>query len=122
MSTQNSYPERWFKLLCLFPVVTAVCVYAEAVFAWAFLGHWPRPSFNDPKSLSTAPIHWLSTLFVFLAYPAAIFLIAVAVKNWRVVRVARIYWPWLIFFTVTFVALETVGHYDPGQVWYWWWD
>jgi hypothetical protein len=110
--------EPWFGLLCVFPALSTVFVYAEAALARAALGHWPIPNVNDPKDLATWPLHFVSAAFVLGAIPALVFLTAIAVKNWRVLRAPSRYWFWLAVFAATCLSGDLV----PTQIWQWWWD
>jgi hypothetical protein len=114
--------ERWFALLCAFPALTVGCVYAEAILASFVLGHWPVPSQNDPKDLSTAPFHVASTVLVLLFQPAALFALAVAIRSWRVVRARSAYWLWLAVLVAGYAVVVLSARVDIGNIWYWWWD
>lgn len=109
-------------VLCATPFVVTACVYLEASLAALSLGHWPTPSVNDPKDLTTWPLHLLAAAGVLLIYPAAIFTVAVAGKSWRMFRFGSPYLGWLAVFIAGHIALQLSARLDPWQVWYWWWD
>ena|SRR5687768_8669041 len=114
--------EPWFRNLCLLPMLALGCVYFETLVAALTLGHWPVPSVNDPKHLLTAPLHLVSTALVLLLHPLLLLVVAVAAQNWRVIRSNAAYWPWLSVLGLGWALIVLSGHFDPGAVWYWWWD
>lgn len=110
--------EWWFVLLAVLPALATASVYGEAFVASRALGHWPIASLDDPKNLVTAPLHRVSALLVLLVLPAGIFLAAVSVKSWRVIRNHRRYWIWIGIFVLSFISLLI----DNSKTWEWWWD
>jgi len=114
--------ERWFAALCLFPVLVTASVYLEAIVATMTLHHWPIPSIDDPKSLTTWPLHAVSTILILAIYPLLVILLAIALKNWRVLRVRSRYWIWMGVYVVGYAVLILSSYVDPWRVWYWWWD
>jgi hypothetical protein len=111
--------EWWFVLLALLPALATAAVYCEALLASRALGHWPIPSVDDPKDLVTAPLHQLSGILVVLVIPGAIFLAAVCVKNWRVLRHQRHYWIWIGICALSLIYSTVTA---SSTTWEWWWD
>ena len=120
--TETVVVETWFRNLCLVPSLVLFSVHAEALSATVALGHWPVPSVDDPKYLATAPMHLVSTALVLLLYPLSLMLVVVALKNWRVVRYQIAYSRWCAIFVLGWAGIYLSSFYDPGGVWYWWWD
>ena len=110
--------EKWFAITCLVPISATVFVEIEAVLARVVLGYWPVPSANDPKNLLTFPLHIISSILVLGSLPTLIFMGAIAIKNWRVLRVASGYWLWIALFMLGFATHSML----PLSVWSWWWD
>ena len=117
--SRESSIEWWFVLLALLPALATAFVYVEAFLASRALGHWPIPSLDDPKDLVTAPLHRLSAILVLLVLPGGIFLAAVSVKNWRVLRTYHRYLIWLGIFVLSFICLLVT---NTSRTWEWWWD
>ena len=113
--------EWWFGVLALLPALATTSVYAEAFLASRALHHWPIPSVEDPKHLATAPLHVISTILLLSVLPGAIFLAAVSIKNWRLLRSPSRYWVWLAIFALSFMLQLWFGHND-ASTWEWWWD
>ncbi|MCW8138941.1 MAG: hypothetical protein KIT58_08565 [Planctomycetota bacterium] len=66
----------WGPELCaIYPLVWLGLVHQMAWLASVHLGHWPRPSFDDPKGLPW-PLPWLQilVLLALCAWPSALVL------------------------------------------------
>ena len=113
--------EWWFGVLALLPAIATMSVYAEAFLASRTLHHWPIPSVADPQHLDKAPLHVISTILLLSVLPGAIFLPAVSIKNWPLLRNHSRYWVWLAIFALSFTLQLWLGHIDPSK-WEWWWD
>ena len=119
---RSAQVERWFKIVCLLPLVALVSVYAEAIAAARVLGHWPIPSVNDPKDLATGPLHLISSVLVLAQLPLFVFVLTVLIKSYRTLVRPSAYWFWIAVFLGGYVITHLLGRSDPGNVWYWWWD
>src|SRR5215471_7102947 len=109
----NARTERWFIVLCLLPALAIASVYAEALLASHALKHRPIPSLEDPKSLVTAPVHFVSTMLVLSVFPATVILAVVVVKNRRSLRTRSRYWVWISIFVLAFAFQLWLSHRDP---------
>jgi hypothetical protein len=105
-------PYRWFKLwnldlmASLSSVLIVVSVILCSIAAWLHLGHWRRPSIDDPKFIGIDWIYIPSAILVYLgsliALPLSfvmVFLIPasyIGVKMWR--RWAMLFSGWALFF------------------------
>jgi len=117
---------RWFALgallFCpgrLWPALGIGFAYA---LAWAVLGHRPRPSQDDPKTLSAANdvMHWLVIIGMLMSLPMTLASISLSVwvtsidRSWRKPRFiivgARIAWP---------IAMVVLWLYPPFMVTWW---
>ena len=110
--------ELWFKRACAIPILATLLVLVEAAIAQVVLGRVPIPSIDDPKNLPTDFIHSISTLFVLSTDVILIFLIAVIVKNRRVIRSESAYWVWLGLLAGGWLS----GMLVPDHILRWWWD
>jgi hypothetical protein len=111
--------ERWFAALCLAPWLLVGAAYVEATLAALTLGHWPRPSHDDPMSLATAPIHYLTLTAIVAVFPALATLGVSVIANWREVSASPAHTRWLAACVGGAVVLSVLVRLDPGQVWYW---
>ena len=114
--------ERWFSLLASLPAIAIASVYTEAFLASRSLGHWPIPSVDDPKDLSTAAFHAMSALLILSVLPGAVFFAAVLVRNRRVLRQPSTYWVWVAFFALSLTFYFYLGDVGDPRTWDWWWD
>ena len=66
--------HRWLLtavLLC--PIALLASLYTTWLIAWMILGHMPRPSLDDPKSISGwVDLPYNLTLLLMTAFPAAL--------------------------------------------------
>lgn len=114
--------EWWFSALCAFPLLALAGPYVEACIVRLVLSRWPRPSFDDPGQLATAPLHLV--LWVLLAaWPATILLpVVLAALKWREILSN---WRYAVSIGVSAVgslAFLLLVHYDPGRIWDWFLD
>jgi hypothetical protein len=114
--------EWWFPPLCLFPLAALTSIYFEAFVARIVLGHWPIPSLNDPKDVASGSLHLITAVFVVSVYPAAVFTVALLLGNWRVVTSLNRSMLWSLLFLLSHVVFQVSARWDPGLVWYWWFD
>lgn len=77
--------RQLLRVFSALPVIAYGCVLAAALVAWLRLGHWPRPSIDDPKydhilgvfpqlhdaALSGGAFLWLHQLLPLCAVAAA---------------------------------------------------
>lgn len=104
------------------PWVGLFGVYAEACLARLFLSRWPRPMLDDPKQLTTAPLHLIFQLALLSLLIVIPIVVVSAVRNRRKFLTDRRYTAKLSLFAVGLLAIWIVFHYDPGRVWYWFLD
>ena len=111
--------EWWFVLLCATPWLLLLGVYGEAAIAAVLLSHWPRPSADDPMSLSTAPLHLLNLVLVVFTFSALPTVAVIFLANaTRVLRSTQ-HLTWLGVFACGLGLLAILVQADPGSVWYW---
>ena len=124
----NRSPSRWLAFFAhataAYPLLLLGSLYGEWLLSWWVLGHRPRPSLDDPKSIdATIWMHIVTYLALRGFAPAgcvAVVLNTLYAINHRVrgsrllVRVAVIAALWL----GTFALLR----WDPGLVLFWWFD
>ncbi|HEX7960846.1 MAG TPA: hypothetical protein VF493_13065 [Terriglobales bacterium] len=116
---ENKRVVRWLTALCAIPWLLIIVGYIEACVVRLVLSKWPRPCTDDPKQLSTAPVHLsFQILFLFL-YGAIPLLIAFALWNWREVLSDSRYSRRLGAFVVGLFAIWVLVQYDPGHIWDW---
>jgi hypothetical protein len=112
----------WFSALSAVPWLVIVGAYLEACVARMVLSRWPRPMFDDPKQLATAPLHsaiQILLVSLFVTIPLVIFW---AVWNWRKIFSDWRYRACIGAFAAGLLAFWALAHYDPGRVWYWFFD
>ena len=111
--------EWWFVLLCAMPWLLLLSVYGEAALAAVLLSHWPRPSADDPMSLSTAPLHLVNIMLVVFTWSAVPTVAVVLLMNGRRVMRSAPHLTWLAVFAGGLSLLALLVRADPGSVWYW---
>jgi hypothetical protein len=117
--TDKQPPKRWFLLVSAVPWLLIVTGYVEAVLASVVLGHWPRPSLDDPKQLATAPLHLIYQLLFIGLLPAFFWLIFMTISHRKALRAPSFYpFGWGIFLSGALI-LHFLTSADPGNVWYW---
>src|SRR5690242_2789626 len=120
--TNGERVKWWFPALCAIPWLVVVGPYIEACVVRLVLSRWPRPMLDDPKHLTTAPLHLvfqLIFLLSFLVIPLPMFL---ALWNCRKTCSDRRYSVGIGVLAVGLLAIWLVNHYDPGRVWDWFLD
>ncbi|HXJ57504.1 MAG TPA: hypothetical protein VNU68_12665 [Verrucomicrobiae bacterium] len=55
------------RTLCAFPLLLVASFYATWIAGRIALGHWPRPSLDDPKGIAGALMAWFYNLTALLA-------------------------------------------------------
>jgi hypothetical protein len=78
--------------------------------------------FDDPKQLATAPLHAVIQLLMVSLAVTTPLLIVWAVWNWRKVSRDYRYGARIGVFAVGLLAIWIITRYDPGRVWYWFFD
>ena len=119
---ENKWFERWFSALCAIPWLVIIGVYMEACFARLVLSRWPRPMFDDPKQLATAPLHLVFQVLLLSLCVAIALLFVFSVWNWRKIVSDWRYSVRIGVFTAGLLATCLLAHYDPGHVWDWFLD
>jgi hypothetical protein len=129
----NRRDPRWLRwivvAISLYPLLALALLYGTWLAAAVSLGHWPRPSRDDPKYINgfVSTLHtmtWIAIMFASPAFAAnAIALVADGVSRWWYNRrfpaktialagIAACLW-------ITVIALVKI---DPGRVLYWFMD
>jgi len=112
-----------------FPVVALTSVYVTWLTAWLALGHRPRPSLDDPKSIGlVVEINYMISLLLLICSVPALGLCVCFVSNEvvrfprhkqaRVASVAALAGFAVISLIYTYSMLAA----DPGRVFYWFMD
>ena len=113
----------WFSALCTMPWLVIVGAYLEACVVRLVLSRWPRPMLDDPKNLATAPLHFVNQILLVSLFVSIPLLIVWAAWNWRKIIFGD--WRYRVEMGVYSVGLLVVWaliRYDPGHVWYWFFD
>jgi hypothetical protein len=121
----------WQRLLWalayLYPINFLCAFYGAWLFAWATLGHMPRPMFDDPNSIGgLMPLVNLFIAIVFMAMPvlaplglvASFFLPLHPSNNWRVAMRCILA---VIYVGLCFIALQ-IFWADPWRAVEWYAD
>ena len=96
--------------------------YMEVCVVRLTLSRWPRPNLDDPKQLAVEPLHLL-VMLLFLSLAAAVPLVIVlAILNWRRLLRDWRYSAHIGAFAVGILTLWELINYDPGNVWFWFFD
>lgn len=116
--------RRFAVASLLWPVLVAVLLYGEWLFATWSLGHVPRPSVNDPMDIPGSRwMHIFTTLAILGAVPAALtalVLNTIAMELHKpnvlhgLIRLAAVMVSWSV--------LVALVRWDPGSVLLWWLD
>jgi hypothetical protein len=97
-------------------------VYLEFCWERLVLSRWPRPMLDDPKDLVTellGLVVWVLLLSLLLAVPS---LIVLVIRNWRKIINERQYLVRIGVFAAGLLAFWLLVHFDPGRVWYTFFD
>ena len=111
-------------LATCYPLALLASLYGQWLLSWALLGHRPRPSLDDPKSIDGAlPLRLLTEILMlgFLPMLPVAGVLQVFTPIWH-----QSGWPRYAG-GVAAVLLAWVGTVlwllaDPGRVLYWWFD
>lgn len=79
-------PPRSFMIVSAFPLLSIGALYTFAAAATIHLGHYPRCSSNDPKSLGLDPLYYLVFVLMqvtLLLVPGWLFLLGLQVYQKR---------------------------------------
>ena len=96
--------------------------YMEVCVVRLTLSRWPRPNLDDPKQLAVEPLHLL-VMLLFLSLAVAIpSLIVLAICNWRKFLSDWRYSAHVGTFAAGILILWALINYDPGNVWFWFFD
>jgi hypothetical protein len=114
--------ERAGWVVSLQPVFVLVYLYATWVTAWCVLGHRPRPSLDDPKSISPiVDLPYTMTLVSLMLVPICIVPGLILVSRAFLRRSVKRF---LLVLILAFVWLSAFGalKWDPLLVLYWFMD
>jgi len=111
--------DKWFLVVSSIPWLLIIAAYVEALAAWYFLGHWPRPMLDDPKNIATKPLHLIYVLLLLGFVPAFFLLVLLTVSNCKAIRARSLYSVGWVIFVLGAIALFFVVRADPGNVWEW---
>ena len=124
--TQNLLAARviwWIALVASFyPALLVAAFYGTWLIAWLVLGHMPRPSLDDPKSISIAvdiPYVFAGSLLV--GFPAAAILgvvlqLSITQRSW----LRRVLWSAVL--VIVWVSTIAFLRWDPLLVGEWYMD
>ena len=99
-----------------------VGAYVEVCAVRLTLSRWPRPNLDDPKQVAIEPFHLL-VMLLFLSLAVAIpSLIVLAICNWRKFLSDWRYSAHVGTFAAGIMILWALINYDPGNVWFWFFD
>lgn len=107
------------KIAWCYPLFLVASFYGTWLIAWISLGHMPRPSLDDPKSIGpVVDVFYIGTFFVLSAFPGALLIGVVAElfatsKSW----IKRLGWTAILLLiwaaTIAFLRM------DPFRVGEW---
>ena len=110
----------WFSALCMTPWLVVAGPYMEACVVRLVLSRWPRPMFDDPKNLATAPFHSVLVLLLLLSVGGIPVMMFLALWNWNKPLSDRRY-AWRVgVFAAGLIALWIFAGHDA--VWDWFLD
>jgi hypothetical protein len=124
--------SRWLKWLMLlassYSLLLLFSLYMTAIVAAICLGHWPRPSLDDPKYISpVVEIPYALTACLLMGLPVGVVLNIVvlfvhAIRLWEArVPLSRHVWPWLFGGMLWMLGILVLS-WDPLGVLYWYMD
>ncbi len=119
----------WTLVLFVSPLFWIVGCYATWLMAWLELGHRPRISIDDPKSIGPLTgILWMCSAVLSLASPVTSLAVLAAMLSGvfppcgerTASGLRRLYWSgaFLLFIAITIALAQA----DPGRVLEWWID
>lgn len=95
--------------------------YMEVCLVRLTLSRWPT-NLDDPKQVAVEPLHLL-VMLLFISLPVVIpSLIALAICNWRKFLRDWRYSAHVGTFAAGILILWALINYDPGNVWFWFFD
>jgi hypothetical protein len=106
----------------LYPAILVAAFYATWLVAWLFLGHMPRPSLDDPKSISIlVDVPYTLTGLLLVAFPAAaiaggVMQLSIPQSSWirRLLGCS--------FYVAIWISAISFLRWDPLQVGTWFMD
>jgi hypothetical protein len=112
-----------YYTLALWPLIILAAVYTLSWRAASFIGHWPRPSLDDPKFIVPVSDWFYDTLYPAIWYSfggltlALVLLVPLALVLRRKMSLFKI-----ILLAGVFVAGFLLLRMDPGSRLYWFFD
>ena len=114
---------RWSSSLAFgYPILLIAAFYSTWLVAWCLLGHAPRPSLDDPKSIGTVvDLFSVLSILLLIGFPAAVIaglMAQVMLQDkpwrWRFVACIALLGLWIV--TIAFLR------WDPLNVIEWFFD
>ena len=69
---KNNIGKRLINGVSLLPILWVCLLYFLTLIVWMKLGHFPRPSLDDPKYMGVSCMHFATVLGMFIAIYAVI--------------------------------------------------
>lgn len=114
---------KWlFTALCAIPWLIILGAYFEICVARLALSRWPHTLADDPKIVAIEPVHLLVMLLFVSLVIAIPVVVVLAAWNWRRLLSEWRYSAHIVAFAIGLLALWILIDYDPGNVWYWYFD
>ncbi len=117
------YWVNWccWPALCAIPWLVIFGAYMEVCLVRLTLSRWPT-NLDDPKQVAVEPLHLL-VMLLFISLAVAIpSLIVLAICNWRKFLSDWRYSAHVGTFAAGILILWALINYDPGNVWFWFFD
>jgi len=107
-----------------YPLLLCIVLYGEWLCAWAVLGHQPRPSLDDPKSIAVSA-YWHNVTAVAFMGLLPVSWVAFALNLLHGI-VRKLHWletlTRVIGVVVAWAIVVGLLYWDPGRVVHWWFD
>ena len=125
----SAWLTRLAVMFSAYPLLMACMMYATWLAAWGLLGHRPRPSLDDPKSIAPlVDVLYNAALVLMTGAPVALLLSAVFATADLCARVARarrvkpVHVAAGVAVIGSWVGTIALLGWDPGLVGYWFMD
>lgn len=109
----------WLTTLTV-PIASFGLLWLSALVARVQLGHWPRPSLDDPARIDGVFLPAFASLFAFMLsifafVPSFVFMLMMIARAWKLRRGALIVTAFIIAWAPMFVQAA----FDPGRITQW---